>query len=257
MIEKITLENSLKNGYQLEFGYAFDKAFEVYKKIALSGGLVYIILTIFISVFFIGGFMIAYGSISSIEMLSSFKASNFETVGQIFYVIATSLLSALMSPISAGLIQMSREVDCGKEAQFATAFNFYKGKKFQEIFIASFLIAMIVSSLNLLFEIIDYSILGTVITTILSFFTLLTLPVIIFSDTKGIDAISTSIKLVLKNPLLILGLMIISYILAMLGFIALCIGIFFTLPLVNAMYYAIYLQIDSLENDEISEIGQY
>jgi uncharacterized membrane protein len=100
--------------------------------------------------------------------------------------------------------------------------------------------------------------LGNVLTYVVSFLTFLTIPLIIFSDLKAFEAITMSSRLVLKKPLLLLALIIVSFLFVMLGIFALCIGIIFTIPFLFSLYYIVYKNIVPLENkDEIDEIGVF
>jgi hypothetical protein len=62
------------------------------------------------------------------------------------------------------------------------------------------------------------------------------------------DAIQGSITIVSKQFFIILGLLIVAGIICMLGLFGFCIGIFFTMPLINAMTYSIYASI--IHDDE-------
>ena len=85
----------------------------------------------------------------------------------------------------------------------------------------------------------------------------LTVPLIIFSKLDAVNAIVFSIKLVFKQPIILFLLLLVGYICAMLGFIALCIGIFFTLPFIYSLYYCIYKNIIPVEEySELDEIGR-
>jgi hypothetical protein len=90
--------------------------------------------------------------------------------------------------------------------------------------------------------------LGIIITYVIAIFTFLVIPLIIFGNLKAIEAIKGSCTIVAKQFFVILGLIIVSYIMALLGLIGFCIGIFFTLPFIYSMYYSIYK--DSIGFDE-------
>ena len=121
---------------------------------------------------------------------------------------------------------------------------------------SSVIIAFFGSGLNYLFDYLGIKFIGLLITIIVSFLTFLTIPLIIFSDIKAIEAITLSAKLVVKQPSILLGLLIVSIVLVCLGIIGLCIGVFFTIPFLYAMYYSIYSAILPFnEESELDEIG--
>ena len=70
------------------------------------------------------------------------------------------------------------------------------------------------------------------------------------------DAIIKSAKLFIKQPLILIVALIIAGIGSMVGIIALCIGIFFTLPYYFSVIYAAYENgIGIEETSPIDEIG--
>ena len=82
-------------------------------------------------------------------------------------------------------------------------------------------------------------------------FTFLVIPLIIFGNLKVAEAIKGSIIIVSKQFFILLGLIIVAVIMAILGLIGFCIGIFFTIPFIYSMYYTIYK--DSIGFDEEAE----
>jgi uncharacterized membrane protein len=73
---------------------------------------------------------------------------------------------------------------------------------------------------------------------------------------KAVEAIETSILLVSKQPLMLLGLIVIASIGVMVGLIGCCIGLFFTLPFMYSLYYAIYSEIVGFENESETEFQE-
>ncbi len=79
-----------------------------------------------------------------------------------------------------------------------------------------------------------------------------------FSMTDAMNAIQASILIVFKKFWLIFALILVAVIMAMLGIIAVCIGILFTLPIIYTTQYAIYRNVIGVEeHDELDEIGIY
>ena len=87
--------------------------------------------------------------------------------------------------------------------------------------------------------------------------TIFSIPLIIYNDQKFGDAISKSITLFSKQPFTIIIAVIIAYLIAILGFIGLCIGVIFTMPYIYSMYYTIYDEAIGFEKpfSAIDEIG--
>jgi uncharacterized membrane protein len=97
---------------------------------------------------------------------------------------------------------------------------------------------------------VHFEFLGTIITYFISFITILSVPLIIFGDLKAIEAIKYSILIVFKQPIVILGLVIVAIIASLVGFLGCCIGVFFTLPFVYSTNYAIYFEIVGIDSTQ-------
>ncbi|MGS2760809.1 hypothetical protein [Sinomicrobium sp. M5D2P9] len=243
------LHHVLQRGYNLEFSPVFEKAFENYKKIALQAGVVLLIVSVILVVLItaVVSSLFGIGSLSE-TLLQVNLNSSFLVI--LVYTISIAAISAVLSPVSAGLIRMAHLAETGKDFSISTAFDYYKGVYLKELFLASFLLTVAGAVISLL------PFIGTIISYIISFFTFLAIPLIIFADLKAMDAIQKSIQLVSKQPLVILGLLIVTGLAIMIGFVALCIGILFTFPFMYSMYYTIYAHIIPLDSrDEIDEIG--
>ena len=243
MTTKEKIETINKHGYHLDFGTVFNQAFDIYKKMALNAGLALLIISILIGIVAMGSFFIFLGISFSITSLQGFKVENFSALGLFGYILAITFFSAVMSPLSAGLIQMAQDAAKQKEVSFGTVFHYYQTSYFKEIFVATLLIGLLSNLFSSGLQFAGYQWLGFVISMFVALLTFLTLPLIIFGNLKAIDAIQGSIIMVSKQPLLIAGLLIVSGLFLILGLVALCIGIFFTMPMIYAMHYVIYASI--------------
>jgi len=251
------VEKVCNEGYELEFGTVLEKAFSTYKSIAVIGGIGMIIICIVIGVLYAGIFGAVYGFSDILTSLSSINPDVMTGTSLLYFLLFSVVMAGLMSPISAGFINLAFLADQNKEFGLGTIFGYYKGSYFKELFTAAVIIAFFGTGLNYLFEYFGIKAIGMVITICVSFLTFLTIPLIIFSDLKAFEAITMSIKLVLKQPLVLLGLIIVGGIMACLGIIGFCIGIFFTIPFIYVMYYTIYDAIlPQNEKSELEEIGQ-
>lgn len=257
-MKKITsLQDAVQYGYNLDFGIVFEKALGNFKKIFLVAGLAYIILTVIFVALFFGFFSLIMGAVSFTESMANFATYATSSItATLIYLGITALITAIASPIAAGFLKMSYLADKDKDFSIGTIFEYYKSSHFKDILIASLIITLFSNGLAIAFEYAGLGTIGNIVSYIIAFFTFLTIPIIIFSNYSGVDAIGASVKLVLKQPLILLGLLIVAFIIVILGVIGLCIGIFFTLPFYNSITYTIYSSIVSLdEKSEIDEIG--
>jgi hypothetical protein len=250
------LQQIANEGYELEFGTVLDKAFNNYKKIAGIAGLGFILLTIVIVALVFGIIGIAFGFANFNETMLNFDPTMFSGVSIVIYLLFVIVVSGIMASINAGFYKMAHLAHTNKDFGIGNLFDYFKTIHFKELFVATAIISLFTTGFTLLFEYIGYNFIGVIITYILSFFTFLVVPIIIFSDAKALDAIPLSIKLVLKNPFILLGLLIVSLIFAFLGLIGFCLGIFFTMPFMFSMIYIIYIEIMPIdEKSAIDEIG--
>jgi uncharacterized membrane protein len=155
----------------------------------------------------------------------------------------------LLSPFPAGLIKMAHCAEKDEEFHVSTVFEYYKAPYFKELVISTLTISILSSILSSLFDYSGIKFIGTLLSMILSFFTFLTIPLIIFGNLKAIDAIKSSAIIIAKQPLVILGLIIVAIIASMVGFIGCCIGVFFTIPFMYSMYYSIYISIIGIDSE--------
>jgi hypothetical protein len=264
-------ENTLKlieeNGYELDFSNVFNQAFDNYKKIALVVGAIMLILVIGFTVIVggIAGVFVGIGSYT--ELLTGFDPANQSFVGILISFVASVIGAALFAPLTAGILKIAHLAEINDEFSFSNAFDYYKSAFLKEIFIAVCIISSLGNALGSLINIFKtteivsstdvlLSLSAGLVSALVSFFTFLTIPAIVFGNLTAIPAIKASLLLVRKNFILIFVLLLIGLIFAMIGILGFCIGIFFTLPFFYSLQYIIYrtaLPIDL--NSEIDEIG--
>jgi hypothetical protein len=254
---KERIEEIKNHGYQLDFGEVFNHAFENYKKIALYAGLVLFVFSVILGVLAFGILTSIFG-IAALDktFFESVKLENLSGIFIVVYLIIGVLVTAILSPFTAGFLKMA---DCGEndtEFNVSTFFEYYKAPYFKEIFTATLLIGLVSSGLSTLIELASIELVGMLISIAISFLTFLTIPLIVFGNLKAIEAIQTSFSIVTKQIWILILLLFVSFIASMVGFIGCCIGIFFTIPFMYSMHYAIYCAIVGIETEnEIEEIG--
>jgi len=252
-IEKLTI-----NGYELDFGTVFEQAFENYKKIVLYAGSMLLIFT-FLFIFLLFGIAIAVFGIGVITEYLKPENLKPETFTGNFLLIYTGfiiLITCILSPFQAGFLKMADCGEKGEEFHVATMFGYYKAPYFANIVVSTFLITLISSGLSTLVDLAGVQSIGILTSLSITLLTFLTIPLIVFGNLNAIDAIKSSILIILKQPLLILALLIVAFIVSLVGIMGFCIGIFFTLPFMYSMEYSIYKSIIGIEYaSEIDELG--
>jgi hypothetical protein len=257
---KVKIEEISSKGYQLDFGTVFESAFENYKKIVLYAGLMLLVFSILISIIMLAG-LISYVGIENMEEFGN-KMKQLSTLQEMPLDIAIPLnaglllFSGLLNPFMAGFFKMADCGEKGEEFNVSTMFSYYKFPYFLNIFLFVIIIGIINTGLAMLLQSAGLSFVGTVTNLLISFLTFLAIPLIVFGNLNAADAIKYSILLVSKQPLILLGLIIVAGIASILGIFGLCIGIFFTLPFMYSMNYIIYKSIIGVDDtSEITQIG--
>lgn len=256
---KDRIEAISTNGYELDFGTVFEHAFENYKKIALYAGLM---LLVFFAILFVIGMigLISYIGVENMEefskKLTQFSELKEKPLAIVLQINAGMILfSGLLNPFMAGFFKMADCAEKGEEFHVATMFSYYKSPYFANIFIAIFMITLFNTGLSIVLELAGLSIMGSLISLILSFVTFLVVPLIVFGKLNAIEAIKSSIVIVSKQPLVLLGLLLVALIGSVIGIFAFCIGILFTMPFMYSMNYAIYSAIIGIDSaNKIEEI---
>ena len=247
---KEKIEEIKTNGYQIDFGNVFNHAFENYKKIALYAGLMIVVFAILLG-FLAAGIVISTFGVSALnqKILEDLRVENFTGLHLAIYLILGILFNCLLVPFLAGLIKMAHSAEKDEEFHVSTVFQYYKNPYFQELVISAFIITIFSIGLSEMLKLVGIEIIGALLSAVISFFTFLTIPLIIFGNLKAIDALKSSMIIVSKQPLVLLGLIIVSGIASLVGFIGCCIGIFFTIPFIYSMYYVIYISIIGIDSE--------
>ncbi|ESU28261.1 hypothetical protein FLJC2902T_16090 [Flavobacterium limnosediminis JC2902] len=229
-----------QNGYQIDLGDLINESFESYKKIALLAGLalLIVILTLIIVVVFGLSYFTDFENLSEESMIMNF--ATFSPVEIAAYIGGVSLFAMFLAPFTAGLIKIVHDVETKDEVSFATIFECYKAGYLKDLLLSSLIISLITSTLTVVFQIIHLDFVGTLLSYVIGFLMCMTIPLIVFGKLSAMSAISNSIMVVSKQPLIIFLALLLAAIGSFIGFFGFCIGIFFTLPYLYCMYYAIY-----------------
>ncbi|MFC6877852.1 hypothetical protein ACFQZF_13730 [Flavobacterium myungsuense] len=244
-----------EHGYEIDFSTIFNKAIENYKKIALIAGLAFIVFGAIISIFFLGGFAAIWGFSTITENMSQLDPKNFSGTTVLIYTLSISIFSGICAPFSGGILKMAYNASKNEEFSLATAFEYYKTSYFKDLFIATTVISIFSLGLSTALEASGIKFIGSLLSSIISFLTFLTIPLIIFGKLPAFEAIKGSFTIVSKHFFVLLGLLIVSIIMVCLGLIGFCIGVFFTMPFLNSMYFVIYNEIVGI--DEKSELEAF
>lgn len=249
---KDRIQDLKTNGYALQFETVFNLAFENYKKIAVYAGLLFLVSSVLfgIAAFIIIAFTYGLTNFQELMKPENFEPKNLSDDFLLGYISSVTLFSCLISPFFAGFIKMAHCAQIDEEFHVSTVFEYYKWNYFKELFVATFVILILSMGFSSILDTTGIPMLGILASLTVSFLSKLSIPLIIFSNFNAFEAITTSANLISKQPLLLLGLIIIAYLAAFTGFFFFIIGLFFTIPFLYSMYYAIYASIIGFEKEK-------
>lgn len=250
------VENKLQNGYNLDIGKLIDDSFTLFKKNFLTAGLAMFLLSIVLIMLYGGIIAMFFGFSNFEETILNLEANALKPSYLLGTVIISTVFGGLMAPITAGFIHLNFNTHFNKSFSVGTIFEFYSSKHVKDLIIAYAIIGFTTAVVSAILSLVRAEFLSFIFQIGINCFTIFTIPLIIYGEQNYHNAISKSLSLFIKQPLVIILGLVVAGIGAMLGFIALCIGIFFTLPFIYSMYFVIYEQaIGFDEKSEIEEIG--
>lgn len=253
---KNIIEQKVRNGYSLDLGKLIDESFANFKKTFLIAGLGMIILSFVMIIIYLGIIGAFFGFSNFTETITSLEVLATEPGFILGNALITTLFSALFAPITAGFINLNHLAATQREFSINNLFEFYKGHFFKTLFLSYLLIGFTTAVITSAFSLLGFEILNSLIQICIALFTIFTIPLIIYGEQNYVEAITKSMQLFIKQPLIIIVALIIAGIGMFLGIFVLCIGIIFTAPFIYSMYYVIYAQSVGFQNTSpIDEIG--
>lgn len=249
------IEEIKKNGFQLKFENTYELALDNYKKIAVYAGLTLLVfMTLFLGVIFTG--LLSVYDFQ--ELMDNMRLLNENPQAvpvnfSIGYYISIVLFACIYSPFTAGFFKMADCGQKGEEFKVASMFEFYKVPYLFNIVLSTLIIATFTTGFTCVFTTIGYSFVGSLLSMIISFFTLLTIPFIVFGKLNAVESIQSSVIVVSKNPFVLLGLLIVAGLFSILGIIGCGVGVVFTIPFLYSMTYAIYVLSIGFDSEEQNE----
>ncbi|VXB69158.1 conserved membrane hypothetical protein [Flavobacterium sp. 9AF] len=251
------ISEKIRNGYNLDLGKLIEDCFEIYKKIFLIAGLGYLLISIFFAALYFFILIIAFGASNMAQWAIELQETRTSAIYIISISIISIIVSAIVAPINAGFLKLCLQAKNKQQLQINTLFEYFKSKYIKDIILGSIVVTLTTLIFNLFLERMGLVLLVYIVHYIATVFFILFLPLVIFSEQNFSDALKNSVLLVAKKPLPIFLAILIAVIGMFVGLIAICIGIFFTLPIINAMAFSIYDNIVGVEEyNVLDEIGQ-
>lgn len=264
------VQNAIDNGYDFRFGDYFSRGFQLVQK---NAGL------------FIAGTFVFFLIIGASSMVSSAIGAALAVLGGLAGIIATQLISQVVSaavagPLTAGMYNAAHKSDNDKPLEFG---DFFAGfSKWTALFTTTIMTALVilvacVPGIYLMFqagfdlsalqgpqaveafEDIDFSNigLGVLVMAIPAIYLTVSYawaPMLTwFYDIQGWEAMEASRKLAAKNFLPLLGLVFVLGFIMLLGVLLLCVGVLFTFPVYAAGIYASFADAVGLNRNDAAD----
>jgi hypothetical protein len=228
----------------LDLGEVINEAFEIWKKTALMGGLAFMFLMLILMTLAMVGIGYFFNKEELPELMKNFNPETLSTNGMLIYFAVVIGFTVLISPFIAGMLKMAHDADNDQEVTFSSIYYYVNSPQFLDIILTTTAISLFSVGLNILLKNAlpntSGDILGFIISYTISVLTFIAIPLVIFKNLNFIDAIKLSCSRILNNFFIVLLLMIVAGLFSAVGIIALCIGLFFTIPFAYAMQYSIY-----------------
>ena len=248
---------------KLDFGNVFNDAFEIYKKsfapMALAIAIVFAVFLVLYLAFFPLLFGLGFMEYFALAAEDPGYVAAISQSPRYLLVMALFglLMSAVIAPLTAGLINMCRNVKHNIPISTGQLFHYYKSKYLGNLLVASLIISLVSSVFSVTFQSIGMPVLVYIPTLLITTFTIVMIPLIIYKENNATDAIKNSFNAVGTNFMVVLGLVIVGFVCACVGAIACGIGIIFTFPFYFAIQYSIFAHLLGDETyHEIDEIGK-
>lgn len=249
------INDKINNGYVIEIGSIIDSSLEIFKKIVWIAGLGYFLvfsLLIIIALIAVNQFVDPEQIKEFTELMKdpSFLENNPNII--LYNAIAIVSMGIIFAPLNAGFLNLCRLAHSNKEFSISDLFKYYSNKKAIDLIVGTLIISLLSFGFSIALELANLKLVSFVISISISLFTLLFIPLILFADQNFSQALSKSIKLIIKSPFTVLGAMIIGVLFALVGLIALCIGMLFTLSFIACVQYTVYEKIIGFEEETIN-----
>lgn len=251
------IEKKIQDGYQLEVGELIDNSFALFKKNFLTAGLGVILLVLISLIIYGTIFAIIWRNTDFNQMLSNFENLAKDPSFLMWNILLSTIITGLIAPTTAGFIHINYLTKNNQPYSVETIFEFYTSKSFKDLFVASAIIGGTTASISALLTLNGLEFLNFIFQAGISCFTIFTIPLIIYENQNFSDALSKSLSLFLKQPLAIILGLFVAMIGAILGILIICIGVFFTLPLIYSMYFSIYDKAIGFDENSIEKNNHF
>lgn len=239
-----------------DIGRLIDESFATFKKTVWVMGVGMLLLTVVGIVLSMVVFSFSLGINSLEQFIQESRYLQHDTTYLLVNAGLGIVMAGLMAPITAGFYKINHLANTNQEFSIGTLFEYYSSSYLKELIVYGILVALITNVIALGLSYLDMTFIAAIFQIIIAFLFIFGIPLIIFENHNATEAITYSSKLALRNPITIILSFLFALLIALLGIIAICIGIIFTIGYIYTMNYTLYNSIIPIENkNPLDEIG--
>ncbi|SEP60277.1 hypothetical protein [Flavobacterium urocaniciphilum] len=239
-----------------DIGRIIDESLATFKKTVWIMGVGMILLAV------VGGIlsMLVFSFTLGITSLEQFVQDSPYLQHDTTYLLVNAglgiVMAGLMAPITAGFYKINHLAKTNQDFSVGTLFDYYSSSYTKELIVYGVLVALITNVISLGLTYLDMITMAAIFQLIIGFLLIFGVPLIIFENQNASEAINYSAKIAIRNPVAIILSMLFAFLIAVLGIVAICIGIIFTIGYFYSMLYTLYDNIIPIENkNPLDEIG--
>jgi len=255
------IENIQNKDYTLSYSRVFNESWNLFTKLIGAGALVVVIFCLFS---FVVSFLLE--SITGVRSVTNefiMDIQGIQDTNVMFYKfrdfytnnlnallvtrLGTEFIMLLAFPLAGGFMLVCREMDKNGAFNMGTLFEGFKPQYWGRLMVLAiiyFIVSKIATALFILPGI--YIWVAAVIAC----------PIVMFTGASGLQAFTSSIKLVNKNWFTVFQILFVASLIGVAGYLLCGIGRIVTYPLVLVTVYMLYKHIVGFQEDEISKIGE-
>jgi hypothetical protein len=252
--------------FKADIGNCLDESFKIFQKNVWILGLSTIIVSIVLGIIFSFSIPFLYGFANLEDFVKGYQLKQAEPVILVTNTILSVIFGAFGHILLAGYYRVCHLAATNKEFNLNDTFYYFTNERRNNIFYAALITTLISTVVSTIFSylaitnfenLLTYSVISWVTNVLFTCSFLFVTPLVIFENLKPMDAINKSIQMFFRNIVAVIVCLIIAFIFACLGIIAICIGVFFTLGFYYVMTYVLYKGIIPVEeNNPLDEIGK-
>ena len=249
------LQEINEQGYSLSAGQIMVEGFKYYRSTFFASSTA-LMLLIFSLSFGVSAFLTRYfdgDTDQIIKLLEGFDPFKLSLEHTAIYLSSLTFFSALSSVLLMGFLKIVAVASTQKRPSIFLVFKYFISTKGLMIFFAQFIVAILFSTITFFLQAEGLNLVALTINWLINILVIFVNPLIAFGNLGPLEAIKQSVMVVNKQPIAILFILLLNYLLVSIGFFLFVVGIFFTLPYLFCVLFTLYKEIIGYYPEEESK----